>query len=316
MRIKRENFIGIDVSKDHLDVAIYPDGEILTVRNTEQEIIYLGKQLKMLHPALVVMEATAGMEILSASLLTREGLGVAVVNPRHVRYFARSKGVLAKTDKIDACILAQYAQAIRPQKRFVLDDNTRQLRALVNRRHQILEMLVSERNRMRFCDASIRNLIKVHIEWLKQEKKQIEAGLSKAIQDRSVWKAKDELIRSAPGVGQILSSTLLAALPELGSLNRKQIAALVGVAPFNRDSGAMRGKRCVWGGRSQVRAVLFMATLSAVRYNPVISEFYDRLINYGKPYKVAMTACCRKLLVILNSMVASEKYWCLNPSIS
>jgi len=311
-----EIYIGIDVSKNQLDIAQYPDGEIYSISNTEEGIVSVGKRLKRVHPTLIVMEATAGMEVLAATLLTQDGLSVAVVNPRHVRYFARSKGILAKTDKIDAGVLAQFAQAIKPKKRPLTDENTRKLRALVNRRHQIIEMLVAEQNRLRFCERNIQGFIQAHINWLKQEKKQIEVELHRVIQESPVWRAKDDLIRSVPGIGLISSSTILASLPELGSLNRKQIAALVGVAPFNRDSGLMNGKRCVWGGRAHVRSVLFMATLSAVRHNPVIAEFYGRLISCGKPYKVAMIACCRKLLVILNAMVVHQTYWNTCPSLA
>lgn len=309
MKPRHELFIGIDVSKAHLDVFHYPNGEVYSIENVDHEIGELAKRLKELHPTLIVMEATAGMEILAATLFTQMGLNVTVVNPRHVRYFARAKGILAKTDKIDASILAQFAQAVRPQKRPLADKRTRNLRALVNRRYQINQMLVAEHNRKRFCEDVILDRIQQHIDWLLQEKKQVEAELRNIIQEDPVWNEKSDLIRSIPGIGLISSSTILASLPELGSLNRKQIAALVGVAPFNRDSGYMKGKRCIWGGRAQVRSVLFMATLSALRHNPVIAEFYDRLVSRGKLHKVAMVACCRKLVVILNAMVSNQIPW-------
>lgn len=316
MKPNRELFIGIDVSKDHLDIFHYPDGESYSIKNSEQEIIQLAKILKDQHPTLIVMEATAGMEILPATLLAQTGLSVAIVNPRQVRYFARSKGILAKTDRIDACVLAQFAQAVRPPKRPIADQNTRNLRALVNRRHQISQMLVSERNRKRFSEEITREHIQLHIDWLLQEKKQVEEEIQKMIREDAAWNEKSELIRSIPGIGPVSASTILASLPELGTLNRKQIAALVGVAPFNRDSGHMKGKRCIWGGRAQVRSVLFMATLAAMRHNPIISEFFDRLTSNGKPYKVAMIACCRKLLVILNAMMANQISWTTNYSAS
>jgi transposase len=316
MKPSCELFIGIDVSKDNLDVFHLPDSESYSIKNGEQEIIQLAKALKKLHPTLIVMEATAGMEILAATLLAQTGLNVAIVNPRHVRYFARSKGILAKTDRIDAHVLAQFAQAVRPPKRPIADQNTRNLRALVNRRHQISQMLVSERNRKRFSEEITHEHVQFHIDWLLQEKKQIEREIQRMIQEDPAWNKKSELIKSIPGIGPVSASTILASLPELGTLNRKQIAALVGVAPFNRDSGHMRGKRCIWGGRAQVRSVLFMATLAAMRHNPVIAEFFDRLISSGKPYKVAMIACCRKLLVILNAMMANQVPWTTNYSAS
>ena len=309
MKPSHDLFIGIDVSKDYLDIFHYPDQKSYSIENNSQKIIQLARKLKRLQPTLIVMEATAGMEVLAATLLTQMGLNVAVVNPRHVRYFARSKGILAKTDKIDASVLAQFAQAVRPPTRPLADKNTRNLRALVNRRYQINQMSVAERNRKRFCEDVARERIQVHIDWLLQEKKQIEMEMQKMIQENPAWNEKSELIRSIPGIGPVSSSTILASLPELGTLNRKQIAALVGVAPFNRDSGFMKGKRCIWGGRAQVRSVLFMATFSALRHNPVIAEFYERLMSRGKLHKVAMTACCRKLVVILNAMMSNQIPW-------
>jgi len=309
MKPSKEIFIGIDVSKNHLDVAQYPGEEIFCIKNNEEEINSLCVQLNKICPVLIVMEATAGMEMMAASILNGQGLEVAVVNPRHVRYFAKSKGILAKTDKIDAIVLAQFAQAIKPKKRPLIDEKALQMKALVNRRRQIIEMQVAEQNRLRFGHKSIHDQINDHILWLKTEKKMIDKEIRNAIQANPVWKAKDDLIRSAPGIGSVSSGTLLASLPELGNLNRKQIAALVGVAPFNRDSGMMRGKRCTWGGRASVRCVLYMATLSAIRFNPVITHFYYRLTKSGKAHKVAMTACCRKLLVILNAMVTHQTHW-------
>ena len=311
-----DEFVGVDVSKDYLDIYHDPSGKSYSVNNNEKGINQLTRDLKRLNPTLIVMEATAGMEVLAATVLIQAGLKVAVVNPRHVRYFARSKGILAKTDRMDACVLAQFAQAVRPAERPIADENTRNLRAMVNRRYQINQMLVAERNRKRFSEEITHEHIQVHIDWLLQEKKLIEIEMQKMIQENSAWNEKSELIRSIPGIGPVSASTILASLPELGALNRKQIAALVGVAPFNRDSGYMRGKRCIWGGRAQVRSVLFMATLAALRHNPVIAEFFDRLTSNGKPYKVAMIACCRKLLVILNAMMANQIPWKTNYSAS
>jgi transposase len=309
MKPSHDLFIGIDVSKAYLDIFHYPNGESYSIENCDQKIILLAKKLKKLHPTLIVMEATAGMEILAATLLAQADLDVAVVNPPHVRYFARSKGILAKTDKIDANVIAQFAQAVKPPRRPLANENTRNLRALVNRRYHISQMLVAERNRKRFSERITHERIQLHIDWLLQEKKQVEAELCHMIEENPIWNEKNRLIRSIPGIGPVSASTILASLPELGALNRKQIAALVGVAPFNRDSGHMKGKRCVWGGRAQVRSVLFMATLAAIRHNPVITEFFERLTSNGKPYKVAMIACCRKLLVILNAMMANQIPW-------
>jgi transposase len=268
------------------------------------------KRLAASKPALVVLEATAGMEMPVAAALAGAGLPVVAVNPRNAREFARATGRLAKTDVIDAHVLAQFGEAVKPPLRPLPDAATQGLNALVTRRHQLVEMLTAEKNRLAHAAAkAVRAGIQEHIRWLERRLANIDRDLDDAIGQTPVWRDKDELLQSAQGVGPVLSTTLLAGLPELGTLGRKQIAALVGVAPLNRDSGRYRGKRKVWGGRARVREALYMGTLVASRFNPVIRAFYERLLAAGKPKKVALTACMRKLLTILNAMVRHETPW-------
>ena len=301
--------IGIDVAKDWLDVARRPDGEALRVPNDEAAIAALVERLAQWKPAVVVLEATGGMEYPLVAALAAAQLPVVVVNPRQVRSFARATGRLAKTDAIDALVLALFAEAVRPALRPLPDVATRQLSGLVTRRRQVIEMLTAERNRLRAAAPAVRDHIKEHILWLQRSLSDLDKDLGQAIHSSDMWRTQNDLLQSTPGVGPVLSTTLLAELPELGSLNRKEIAALVGVAPLNRDSGTLRGRRSVWGGRSQVRAVLYMATLVASRRNPAIRIFYERLVAAGKPKKVALTACMRKLLTILNAMVRHQSSW-------
>ena len=260
-------------------------------------------------PSGVVLEATGGYETSVAVELQLAGLPVSLVNPRQVRNFARATGRSAKTDVIDAHVLAQFAAVIQPPVRPLPDEETRELRGLVDRRRQLLQMVTSERNRLRIASKRVRPQIHRHIRWLEKQIEDLDNDIDKMIRQSPMWRARDELVRSVPGVGPVLSSMLLAHLPELGSLNRGQVAALVGVAPLNRDSGAYRGKRSVWGGRPSIRAALYMATLSASRYNAVIRAFYQRLLAAGKLPKVALTACMRKLLLILNVMVKRNTHW-------
>jgi transposase len=267
------------------------------------------ERLATLHPALIVLEATGGMEIPLTSALATAGLPVVVVNPRQVRDFARASGLLAKTDALDAQVLAQFAEVMRPQPRLLPDPEARALAALLTRRRQLVEMLTAEKNRLLSASSSIRKSLRAHITWLERELQRTDTDLTTAIQQSPVWREKDELLRSVPGVGPVLTSTLLANLPELGTLTNKQIAALVGVAPLNRDSGTLRGRRTVWGGRAQVRAVLYMSAIVAARFNPVIRSFYQRLQRAGKAKKVALTACMRKLLTILNAMLKNRTSW-------
>ena len=302
-------FAGIDVSKAHLDVAVRADEIEWRSPNTGAGVKEVAVQLKELCPDLVVLEATGGMESAAASALAIMGVPVVVVNPRQVRDFAKSTGRLAKTDALDARILAHFAEAVKPEPRPLPSEQARQLSALLSRRRQISEMLTAEKNRLQSADSTVRRRLKVHIRWLERELSDINGDLDGAIQESPLWRMKSEILKSVPGIGPIVSFTLLSELPELGQLNRKQIAALAGVAPLNRDSGTLTGKRTVWGGRARVRAALYMAALVASRYNPVIRIFYQRLCAAGKPKKVALTDCMRKLLLILNSMIRHEEKW-------
>jgi len=304
-----EIFVGIDVSKATLDVALWQPEQAWQVRNDIEGVGKLLERLQELRPNLVVIEATGGYEKLIVAELVLAKVAVSVVNPKRVRDFARSVGQLAKTDKIDARILAQFAQAVRPAPRPLRTEEEERLSALISRRRQIIDMLTAERNRLAVAYLATRKRMEKHIEWLQQELADIEADIDQFIQGTPLWKQKDELLRSVPGVGEVTAYTLLADLPELGTLDRQGIAALVGVAPLNKDSGIKRGKRRVFGGRETVRNVLYMAALSAARFNPTIKTFYDRLIKAGKEKKVAIVACMRKLLVILNSILRHQRPW-------
>jgi transposase len=303
-------FVGIDVSKHRLDVRLRPSGESFAVDHDDQNVAVLVERLAALEPALVVLEATGGMEVRPAAALAAAGLPVAVVNPRQVRAFARATGRLAKTDRLDAQAIARFAEAVRPAVRPLPDEATRHLGALVARRRQLLEMLTAERNRRHAADPALHGRIDAHLRWLEEALAEIERDLGAAIRASPVWRAKEALLLSVPGVGPVSARTLLAELPELGSLTRRQAAALVGVAPFNRDSGKLRGRRTVWGGRAPLRACLYMAAVAATRgSNPAIAGFYRRLRLAGKPAKLALTACMRKLVVTLNAMLRSNTAW-------
>ena len=302
-------FAGIDVSKAYLDVAVRPDEVEWRSPNTDTGARQVADRLKDLQADLVVVEATGGMEIPVASALAVLGVPVVVINPRQVRDFAKSTGRLAKTDVLDARVLAHFAEAVKPEPRPLPDEQARQLSALIARRRQLSEMLTAERNRLQSADSTVRRRLKVHIRWLERELSEINDDLDRAVKESPMWRVKDDILKSVPGIGPVVTFTLLSELPELGQINRKQIAALVGVAPLNRDSGTLAGRRTVWGGRAPVRAALYMAALVASRYNPVIRDFYLRLCAAGKPKKVALTACMRKLLLILNSMIKHEERW-------
>ena len=297
------------MSKNHVDVAVRPTGQTWTISNDESGIRELVSRLKVLRPAIVVLESTGGLELPSVAALAAAALPVAIVNPRQVRDFARATGTLAKTDALDAVALAHFADAVRPVVRPLRDAETQVLSSLVVRRHQVVSIVVAERNRLRSAIAAVRPRIEAHIAWLEQELSDIDEGLRQTLRSSPEWREKDDILRSVPGVGEQLSLALLSQLPELGKLNRRQVAALVGVAPYNRDSGTLRGKRQIWGGRARLRAVLYMGAMVASRFNPVIRDFYQRLLTAGKPKKVALTACMRKLLVILNSMLKSRTLW-------
>ena len=304
-----DRYVGIDVAKSRLDIAVRPDEEQWSVPNEEEGIDTLVSRLKELEPALVVLEATGGLELAVTAALAACELPVAVVNPRQVRDFARTAGQLAKTDRLDAQILARFGEAVQPTPRPLPDAQTQALAALLTRRRQVVAMITAEKNRLHAARPSVHKEIRRHILWLQKSLAKLDSDLGDALRLSPVWRDKDDLLQSVPGVGPTLSVTLLAELPELGTLDRRQIASLVGVAPLNRDSGLLRGKRTVWGGRARLRAALYMGTLVATRFNPVIKAFYQRLCAAGKPKKVALTACMRKMLVILNSILRRRVKW-------
>ncbi len=301
-------YIGIDISKDSLNVAVYASSKQWSFANDTAGITSLCKLLAELKPALVVFEATGGYEMPLYIAMSEAGLPTAPVNPRQIRDFARSMGKLAKTDSIDARVIAHFASAAPQLKPRPIPD-TQERKEVMARHYQLVEMITMESNRLRGARKDLREGIEAHIAWLKQQLKDIDGKMRSGIEQDPVSREKDSLLQSTPGVGPIVSAALVTQLPELGSLNRRQIAALVGVAPLNRDSGMSRGKRIVWGGRSQVRAALYMATLTATRFNPVIRSFYERLCAVGKAKKVALTACMRKLLTILNAMLKHHTCW-------
>ncbi len=302
-------FVGLDVAKATLDVALRPSGETWSVANDEAGVTSLVERLRACGPTLIVCEATGGFERAAVAALAAAGLPVVVANPRQVRDFARATGQLAKTDRLDAGILALFAERVRPSPRPLPDATAQLLDAVLTRRRQLLEMLTAEKNRLGFAPKPLHRGIQAHIRWLERQLDDVTKELAALIEASPVWRAKDDLLQSVPGVGPIVSSTLLGELPELGTLSHKQIAALVGVAPLARDSGTLRGKRMVWGGRASVRTALFMAAMCGRRWNPALKVFYDRLKTAGKPTKVALIACARKLLTILNAMVRDNSRW-------
>jgi transposase len=302
-------FIGIDVSKARLDVFVRPLASRESVGNEAAGIKTLVERARELKPALIVLEATGGVERALTRALASAELPVVVVNPRQVRDFAKATGQLAKTDTIDAEVLARFAEAVRPALRPLPDEASVELRALIARRRQITEMIVAENNRLSAASKSVRKRIGAHIRWLNAELERADKDLDQSIRQSPIWCENEDLLRSVPGIGPVISRTLLAELPELGKLNRKQIAALVGIAPLNRDSGTLRGRRTIWGGRASVRAVLYMAALVASRRNAVLRTFYRHLRAAGKAPKVALVACMRKLLTILNAMIKHKTRW-------
>jgi len=305
----RETFVGVDVAKAEVVVACRPEGVGWTAANDQAGMSATVARLRTLAPTLIVAEATGGYERALVAALAAAGLPLVVANPRQVRDFAKATGQLAKTDRLDADILALFAERVRPTPRPLPAPVVQQLNALITRRRQLLDMLTAERNRLEHAAAPIRRSLADHIRWLERRVADVDRDLDHTIESSPVWRAKENLLRSVPGVGPVVSRTLLADVPELGHLNRKEIAALVGVAPRARDSGTLRGKRIVWGGRAPVRAVLYMGALVATRRNPVIRAFYGRLVAAGKPKKLALTACMRKLLTILNAMVRNNTTW-------
>jgi len=302
-------FIGLDVSKDTLEVAVRPTEERKTFANQEDSLSLLIDFVKPFSPRLIVLEATGGLEKAAVCALAVAGLPVVVVNPRQVRDFAKAKGILAKTDKMDAGVIAQFGEAIRPEIRPLKTEEAQKLDALLSRRRQISQMITAEKNRLQSAPVWTRKDIQSHIAWMQKALDQFNQDLDRMVKESSIWRAKDGILQSVKGVGPVLSVTLISQLPELGTLQGKKIAALVGVAPLNRDSGKFRGRRTIWGGRAEVRSVLLMATRIAIRFNPVIRAFFERLKKAGKIRKVAETACMRKLLTILNAMMKNNTRW-------
>lgn len=304
------SFIGIDVSKTQLDLAVHMTGKPWQIAYDAAGVKRVVKHLRTLAPTLIVLEATGGLEMRVVSALAAAQLPVAVVNPRQVRACAHATGTLAKTDRLDAQVLAHCAAAVQPTPRPLPDAATQQLSAVVTRRKQLVDMMTAESNRLGAQpNPALRKRVRAHLTWLTKELGRTEKELAQLIQQSPLWRVQDDLLQSAQGVGTVLSQTLLSEVPELGKLNHKQMAALIGVAPFHRESGGYRGKRRIWGGRARVRAVLYMGALVATRHNPVIKAFYERLLAAGKEKKVALTACMRKLLTILNAMIRDQTKW-------
>jgi transposase len=302
-------FVGLDVAQDKIDAAVHGRTESWTVTYDASGIATLVEQLSTLDPTLVVVEATGSLERRLVVALDAVGLPVAVVNPAQIRAFAKASGQLAKTDRLDAYVIAHFAEAMKPVPRPRPNRDAQELKDLLARRRQVVEMLTAEKNRLRRSVAPVRDLVQQHIDYLEQQLGGIEKALDDRLQGNADWQAKVQLLCSAPAIGPATANTLIVELPELGHLNRKQIAALVGLAPFNRDSGRLRGRRGIWGGRSVVRTALYMAALVATRFNPVVRAFYDRLLKAGKVKMVALTACAHKLLTVLNAMVRDGTYW-------
>lgn len=308
-------FVGIDVSQARLDLATRPEGRAWSVANAAAGHAALATELGALRPALIVLEATGGLEVPLLAALGAAGLPVVAINPRQARDFAKATGRLAKTDALDAAVLAHFAEAVRPAVRPLPDAATRELEALLTRRRQLVEMRTAEANRRRAAGSrQVREQIGAHLAWLDRELAALDRELRDRVRASPLWRERERLLRSVPGVGPVLSATLLAALPELGRLDRKELAALVGVAPLNRDSGTRRGRRGTWGGRGAVRAVLYMAALVATRRNPAIAALYARLLVAGKSKKVALVACMHKLLRILNALLRRQTPW--NPEVA
>lgn len=306
-----ERFVGIDVSKDHLDVAVRPDGTHTRVPNTDEGLDQLVTFVRPLGPVLVVLEATGGYQRRAVAAVSLAGLPVAVVNPARVREFAKACGRLAKTDAVDAAVLAEFAERMRPPVRPLPDAEAQKMQALLARRGQLVGMRTMERNRLGSAsDRTVRRSLEAHLTWLEGQIDATEEDLDAAIEASAVWKAKDELLQSIKGIGPGVARTLLFELPELGRLSREQVAALAGLAPMNRDSGRWSGKRFISGGRAVVRTAVYMATHAARKWNPALKAFADRLEAAGKPPKVILIAVARKLLVIANAILRDQKPWC------
>jgi len=304
-----EAYIGVDVSKDLLDLKVLPSNEAQQFYNDDPGVKKLITFVKKIDPQLIVFESTGGLEMLAVSSLIENHVPVVVINPRQVRDFSKATGRLAKTDTIDAETIARFARDIRPEVRPIKDEHTQLLSALNARRRQIVDMLVAEKNRLYTAPKPNIKSIQKHIQWLEKSLEDINKDIDRTIKKSPTWRENDSILQSFKGVGPVVSATLMCDLPELGTLNRKKIAALVGVAPLNCDSGRFRGRRRIKGGRANVRRKLYMAAVASLRHNPMMKDFYDRLIYAGKPPKVALTACMRKILTILNAMMKNRSYW-------
>lgn len=309
MQAQDSIFVGIDVSKKRLDVDAYPVSQAAQFPNDEAGHIQLCAALQALQPQRIIVEATGGLESGMVAHLAAAGLPVVVINPRQARDFAKAIGILAKTDAVDARVLARFGQAIRPELRPIKSEDVQKLEEVLTRRRQLVEMVTAEQNRKLQASSKMKKEIEEHIIWLKQRILLADTDMGDAIKQSDVWQAKADLLRSIPGVGDVTVRTMLAELPELGQLNRREISALVGICPFNRDSGPQRGRRRIWGGRATVRAALYMATLVATRHNSTIRAFYEKLLKAGKLKKVALVACMRKLLTIMNTMAHNKTMW-------
>jgi transposase len=308
--MEHSTFVGIDVAKDHLDVHIRPTDAAFRVSYDDAGLATLLTRLRAVLPTVIVLEATGGYEVTLAATLASAGLPVTVVNPRQIRQYARALGQLAKTDRLDARVIALFAEAVRPAARPVPDEQARALGELMARRRQLVDMLGAEQNRRRLVrDRRLQCHLEAHIAWLEEALRRLDLDLTTLVRSTPAWREADDLLRSVPGIGPVTACTLIADMPELGRLDRRRIAALAGLAPFARDSGAFRGRRMITGGRPHIRRVLYMATLSAIKYNPAIRGFHHRLVTAGRPGKVAITAAMRKLLTILNAMLRDRRPW-------
>ena len=302
-------YAGIDVNKAQLDIDTYPDAAPKQFANDETGRLAACAYLQSAQVRLIVVEATGGLESPLVALAASSGLAIAVINPRQARDFAKAIGVLAKTDKVDALVLARFAEAVKPPVRALKADEVLQLAAILTRRRQLIEMITAEGNRQASAATGIAKQIRQHITWLEKRLKEADDDLDQSIRSSPLWQHKAEIMQSIPGVGRVTATSLLADVAELGTLNRREISALIGVCPYSRDSGKSRGRRSIWGGRARVRAVLYMAALVATRHNPVILAFYQKLVGAGKPKKVAIVACMRKLLVTINTMLKTDTTW-------
>jgi transposase len=309
MNQKESQWVGIDVSKATLDVYLRPLGQVIQVNNEAMGIESLMAQFENLNIQQVILESTGGLEQDVAIALQRKGFAVSIINPRQGRDFAKASGKLAKTDRIDAAVLAHFGEAMKPPITVLATEEVQGLDDVVTRRRQLIEILSAEKNRRASLRPKMRENVDKHIKWLEEQIEELDQEIQDLSQSVTEWRAQSTLLRTVPGVGPVIAATLLVSLPELGKVNDKRLSSLVGVAPFNRDSGKMKGNRSIWGGRAHVRAALYMGTLVAVRYNPVLKEFYERLLAKGKEKKVALVACMHKLLRILNAMVRDSKPW-------